>query len=339
MSVFKSLSSKIFALMALAMMLLPSPANAEPTRLDDTEIGTKLNLPVYKWQDKSVQQKGIIFAIHGATLYARRFEAAARHFASEGYTFYAVDLRGFGRWRTEGERFQGGDRKIHYTESEDDILAVLQQIRARNPQEKIYCMGESLGANLGVWVGSTHPDLVSGLILVSPCIRSTFHPSFRSYWFAFRGFLDPDEKQNLAANIRPFLCDDQSATDEYLNDPGINHVLSAKELVKSLKTNTIAIESKEKIPASMPVLIVAGEKDQIYKASAIPPFADEMGSKHKTIDIIPKRGHLLVEYDRVTPEVLGLIDKWLDSNDSKQPNDIATDSSPNRKTVESAAAN
>lgn len=78
-----------------------------------------------------------------------------------------------------------------------------------------------------------------------------------------------------------------------------------------MKTNTLSLLTKQRIPADMPVLVVAGKIDKIYRASAIPAFVDGMGSRKRTVEIIPNRGHLLLESVYVKPEVVGIIDKWL----------------------------
>jgi alpha-beta hydrolase superfamily lysophospholipase len=63
------------------------------------------------------------------------------------------------------------------------------------------------------------------------------------------------------------------------------------------------------------MLIVAGEKDEIYSAKAVPALAEEIGSEHKTVVIEPRRGHLLLETNYVAPEILETIDEWLVKNE------------------------
>jgi alpha-beta hydrolase superfamily lysophospholipase len=298
-----------------SLSLCGTPARADVIRQDKTDIGDALNLPVYKWSDDSVPTKGVILGIHGATLYAKRFETTAKHFAKEGYPVYAVDMRGFGAWRTQGEDFAEGDRKIHYTMSENDLVNVLTKLRSDNPNTKVYCMGESLGANLAVWVGSEHPQLTDGLVLVSPCVKSYLHPTPYLAIDVIKGLIHRERSMSLTHYIKPNLCDDKATTAEYMNDPGIVHAFSPVDVVKSIKTNTIALMSMDKMPQTLPVLVVAGKKDRIYKASAIPPFVAGMGSKRKTVQIIPKRGHLLIESPRVRPDVLSIIDRWLVTSD------------------------
>jgi alpha-beta hydrolase superfamily lysophospholipase len=311
----KYLRHGFLSILALAMSLSATAARADVVRSDITDIGQSLKLPVYKWSDESASAKGVIFAIHGATLYARRFQTAAEHFAQQGYPVYALDLRGFGSWRTNGTEYADGDELIHYQMSENDIVQVLTKLREANPDAKIYCLGESLGANLAVWVGSEHPALADGLVLVSPCVKNCVHIGPRLVVDLVLGFLNPNRNMSLSPYIKPYLCDDRLATAEYIDDPEIRHVLSPVELVKSFKTNTLAIAEMDKMPADLPVLVVAGKRDKIYSSRAIPRFVNGMGSKRKTVEIIPNHGHLLIESPRVRPGVLSIIDGWLSESD------------------------
>ncbi|HEY9717864.1 MAG TPA: alpha/beta fold hydrolase [Trichormus sp.] len=331
----------IFTAAALIAPILAPSAYADVVRYDDTQVGKKLNLPVYKWCDSSVPTKDIVFAIHGATLYARRFEWAAQHLAKEGYPVYALDLRGFGRWRTEGAKFAYGDTGVHYGMSEKDIVQVLQEIKANNPNKKIICMGESLGANLAIWVGSDHANLIDGMILVSPCIKPVLHFSPKSPLYMVHGLLNHDWHMPLGKPIKKYISDDKSVTAEYLSDPNMYYELSAAEFYKSIKTNTLTLADKEKIPAGMPVLVIAGQIDHVYQTAAVKPFVSEMGSEHKTVAVMPNRGHLLIEQPKVSPEVLSIIDHWLQTSETadvaqERTNEAATAVEPTNKTADAA---
>jgi len=319
---FKLSSLKRFLSILIATTALVAPttaiaANGQVVRQDETPIGRELNLPVYEWSDSSVPTKDIIFAIHGATLYARRFEWVAQHLAHEGYPVYALDLRGFGSWRTEGEKFADGDTLVHYGMSEADIVQVLQKIHSKNPDKRIICMGESLGANLAVWVGSNHSDLANGLILVSPCIKPMFHFNPMAPIYLVHGLWNHEWHLPLGAQIKKYLSEDKNVTAEYLSDPMMYHELSAAEFYKSIKTNSLALAAKDKIPATMPVLVIAGQIDRVYQPKAVKPFVAAMGSQRKTLAIIPNRGHLLIEHPAVSPTVLSIIDKWLEKGDTE----------------------
>src|ERR1700754_2147162 len=98
---------KLAMVSAVLALSLSSVARAEVSQTQDSDVGTELKLPVMEWKDDAVATKAIIFGIHGATLYSGTFDHFARHLAAEGYPVYALDMRGFGRWQKEHDKFGG----------------------------------------------------------------------------------------------------------------------------------------------------------------------------------------------------------------------------------------
>jgi alpha-beta hydrolase superfamily lysophospholipase len=286
-------------------------AGAEPVVCQQTVEGKELNLPMCSWTEPGVPTKAIIFAIHGVTFYSETFAEPAKHLASEGYPFYALDMRGFGRWQHESKKFDG-DPGIHYTQTQIDLENVLRKLRSEYPDKKVIVVGESIGANLALWLASKDPDLLDGVILSSPCIRARFHPIPRMLVDSVRGVLYPNARQTTAPYIRKYISEDKRVRDSYFYDPRVVHYMSPVETFKSLKTNTRALLAIKDIPAGMPILILAGRKDQIYSANAIPQFVERLGSENKTIVIEKNKGHILLETKFIEPDVLVKIDDWLE---------------------------
>lgn len=314
------LQNSIWSLFA-SMLFSASGAYAEPVQIQDSKVGQELSLPVMEWKDDTVPTKAIIFGIHGATLYSGTFDHFARHLAAEGYPVYALDMRGYGRWQKEHDTF-GGDKQIHYTQSKADMSEVLGMLRRIYPKEKIFCMGESLGSNMALWLVSNKPELVDGAILSSPCIKKIVHPSPRFVIDVTRGLHDPYKTYDLKPHITPYLSDDPTVTDHYMKDPMINRNLSIADLLKSMRTNSDALKGADKMPADMPLLVVAGAKDQIYRASAIEPFMKTVGSQKKTVYIAPTKGHLLLETTHTDPKIMSEIDSWLSKQVGDSPERI-----------------
>ena len=285
-------------------------AGAEPVVCEQTVEGKALNLPMCSWTEPTVPTKAIIFAIHGVTFYSETFDEPAKHLASEGYPFYALDMRGFGRWQSESKKFDG-DSGIHYSQTQLDLENVLRKLRSEYPDKKIFVIGESIGANLALWLASKDPDLLDGVILSSPCIKARFHPIPRIIVDTFRGVLYPNARQTTAPYIKKYISEDKRVREAYFEDPQVVHYMSPVETFKSLKTNTRAILAVKDIPAQMPILILAGRKDQIYNASAIPQFVAKLGSENKTVVIEKNKGHILLETKFIEPDVLVKIDDWL----------------------------
>ena len=287
-----------------------SPGAAETICSKDTSEGKELNLPIYSWANSAVPTKAIIFAIHGVTLHSGNFDETARHLASEGYPVYAMDMRGFGRWQSEAKTFSGDDG-IHYTQTEQDLEVVLKKLRSEYPDKKTYVLGESIGANLALWLAAKEPEALDGIILSSPCIKACFHPMPRMVVDFFRGCMHPNTRHQTRPYIAHFISDDKRVTEAYFADPLVMHQMSPAEMFKSLKTNTRTLLTVKDIPQQLPILIVAGQKDQIYHAAAIPLFAEQLGSENKTIVIEPNKGHILLETKFVEPRILTVIDNWL----------------------------
>ncbi len=293
-----------------------SPALANPTCNLDNEVADKLNLPVYEWTDPSVPTKGTIVAIHGLTFYAAAYDDFAKHLAQKGYRVYAADMRGFGRWKQESKKF-GGDDKIHFTQSTNDIVRLLTYLNSKSQGEKAICLGESLGANLALQVTAEHPELVQATIVSAPCVKTCVHPKARWAVDFWKGLSHPNKPFNLEPYIEPYLSNDKALTASCMADQNICRSMSVVELIKATKTNKIAIDEIEAIPDTMPVLIMAGEKDRVVKASALPKLVARLKTKDKSLNVLPNKGHLLIEHQKVDANVSEVVDNWLDSRQSQ----------------------
>lgn len=302
---------------ASLVCLSAGAAQADTIREEQVNLGQKLDVPISHWVDQATPTKAVIFAIHGVTLYANRFDHIATQLAKQGYQIYAMDLRGYGRWRTEKDKFSS-DGKVHYTEAQNDLVSVLKAIKETHSDLPIYLMGESLGANMAVWVASTHPELTNGLILSSPCIKRIVHITPRVFIDAPKGFVRPYHEMSLRPYIEPYLSEDPRVTKEYLADPSIYRDLSPADLIKSVKTNSLSVQQTAKIPEDMPVLVLAGKRDKIYSAKAIPKFVKSLPCKDKQVYILEDKGHLLIEHEFVSPDVMAHIDGWLVERNNKR---------------------
>lgn len=307
-------------------------ASAEPVCNVDSKIGEELNLPVYEWIDESVPRKGIIVAIHGLTFYADAYDKLARHLASEGYVFYAADLRGFGRWKTDYKKF-GGDDQVHFTQSKEDLTRLAKKLRAENPDARMICLGESLGANYALWAMSEEGgELFDGAVVFAPGVKTRVHPQARWAVDFFRGLRHPKKPMNLEPYITPYLSNDRTVTETCLKDPLICKELSPVELIKVAITNKKSIAKVGDIPADKPIMIVAGDEDAVFKTSAIHNWAKRIGSNNVSIHELPNKGHLMLESQDVDMGVVGIVDEWLGNVKATTPeeNAVATGISETR---------
>jgi alpha-beta hydrolase superfamily lysophospholipase len=301
-----SLSLAVFAAFNTQAVL------SEPTGKLTCDIGKELNLPVTEWLDKSKETKGIVIAVHGLTLYAGAFEPIATKLAAQGFHVYALDMRGFGRWMSEGKNF-GGDERIHVEQSRTDLVALVERVRRDNPTKKIFFLGESQGANLALWVIENHPQLTDGAIIASPCYHTRVHPSPRWLIDGVKELVLFDKPLNLTPYTRPYLTNDPVLTEKCDSDPLVNRKMTPDELVKCLIENKHAMKEAREIPADYPILMVAGSKDGVFKSSTLAKETKKFGdSKEVSLNMLPGKGHLLIEHQPVDAKIGELVDSWLD---------------------------
>jgi alpha-beta hydrolase superfamily lysophospholipase len=294
----------------LLATLFAQAAYSAPVCDANGELRNRFNLPVYEWSDPDVLPKATIVAVHGLTFYAAAYDDLASELAEKGYRFIAIDMRGFGRWQNENDKF-GGDNLIHFTQTYDDVLKLITTLKQEQPELKLFAMGESLGANVALDLVSRNPDLCDGVILGSPCYKAKIHPKPRWAIDMVKGLQNPNRKLNLTPYITPYLSHSKELTTACLKDKRICRNLSPVELVKAQRTISWALLHVDKLPEEFPVLVVAGELDAVYNTKSLPGLFKTFGTKRIDVNIFPDRGHLLLEHQSVMPEISSIFDRWL----------------------------
>ena len=276
----------------------------------DEQLSRKLNFPVYVWSNGTTPPQAVIIAIHGMTLHGRRFDTIAQHLADNNYCVVATDLRGFGD-RQELPLNKDGRTAVHYKLSESDMMSLVRAAKTQYGATKVYCMGESLGANLAIDLAAKNPDLINGVMACSPCVKLTTDFSPRTIRDVVKAFIHPYRPISVKPYVADKLSEDKRVVESYLGDPLVRTTLSAPELLKSLGANKHALTSIGLLPSEMPLLIIAGEKDRIYDSHSLLSFVSKSSSHRTQLQIESNLGHLLIEHAFVKPEVLAAIDVWL----------------------------
>ena len=297
--------------LAILTTILDNKAMAVPVRIDNSQIGKQLNLPIYEWIDKNKKQKGTIIAIHGLTLYAASWDNYAKHLASKGFRVLALDQRGFGRWRTQSSKF-GGTDKVEISRSEQDLLDLVTIVRQNKSQQKLFLLGESLGSNMALLLCSEHPELMDGAILAALCYKARIHPK-PAYWIKdlAKEIIRPNAPLNLTPYSAPYLTNDPMVAKSCDADPIINRKLTPAELVKFDRLNDNAISAAKSLPLNFSLLLISGSQDAMFKSGDLADLVPKFGSKNITLRLMMGKGHLLLEHQRVDPQIVALIDTWL----------------------------
>jgi acylglycerol lipase len=293
-------------IIAAAMILgLCSPSFAG-VELDEQGPMTKqLNLPVYQWVDTSLPTNAVVIAVHGMTLHSGLFDHAARYLAGNGYPVYAADLRGFGRW------WHDGKKDINFVQSEQDVMALAAALRNIYPHVSIFVLGESLGGNVAIRIACKHPSIFDGVILSSAAIaRKPFLTMHVVEQFPDE-VAHPKKLRDITAYIDHFVSSNKTVTDEILSDPLVRKRISIWEAILSEKELAGATDYANKMPSSLPVLVLQGGEDKNLKLPASFQFCSKLKTQDLTIRMFPDQGHVLLETAYSSPEVLQGISDWI----------------------------
>lgn len=303
--------STVCATAGALQIALPLPAQADPICIIDNTMAKQLDLPILAWTDRTKTRKANIVAVPGLTLYAASWDAFAKHLASRGYRVYSLDMRGFGRWRTEGSKWNGNN-KIEIAQSQQDLLDLVTTLRQRHPKEKLYILGESLGSNMGLALIEDHPELADGAILGSLCHNTRIHPH-PIHWAAdaVKEVVRPNKPLNLEPYAAPYLTNDPVLAKQCDNDPMIFRKMTPAELVKVDVLDDKAVSGAKKLPANFPICLIAGYQDAMFKQELLPKVILKWGTQNVSLNYVKGGGHLLMEHQPVNPKVAAIVDGWL----------------------------
>ncbi len=285
-------------------------------REDNGQIATALNLPIYTWQQVGQAPRAVIVTIHGTTLHGAVFDTLASNLAKEGYLVVSPDLRGFGRWYLGKGQFapQGS---VSYTKSKVDLLKVLAALRKEYANLPIFCVGESLGANVSLWLASTSPNYLDGAIISNPCVKRRFDLCSTMIIDTVKTLLSHKRQIPLAPYARRFLSEDPRIVQAYLADPLIRKSLNVIETFQGLNANKSALLYIDQIPADLPVLVIAGSKDRMFNSKKIKPLLARTKIRDQQICWLPGKGHIQLETPYINETVASTMSTWLSVKTTK----------------------
>jgi alpha-beta hydrolase superfamily lysophospholipase len=296
----------------LALALVPCallPGNAEVLRKENGALSKTLNIPLYEWSDADQKAKGVVVAVHGLIKYGGVFDCLGKHLAGNGFIVVAPDMRGYGHWQDDCR--EKSEHKISYDKSYQDLVALTTAMHNQYPKLPIFCIGESLGADLVIHLSAEHANLTNGLILASPAIE---HYHFVNSYTIEQVLLlasNPDRQVNLVPYIKTVTSEDPQIVSDSLKDPMERKSLTVWDLLRSRKLMRSTLSYADAIPSNVPVLIIQGSADRLIKAKGAFVLASHLHSTDQTVRWLAERGHILLETSHVPPSTLDNIDSWL----------------------------
>ncbi|CRI66482.1 Lysophospholipase [Thiocapsa sp. KS1] len=279
-------------------------------RMDD---GYRLPLRVWTGAD---QPQMVVLGLHGFNDYANAFAPLGRELASAGITTYAVDQRGFGAAALPG-RWHGSERLVA------DLRNLVDLLRARHPDARLYVVGESMGGAVVLAATAQGPLPVDGLILIAPAVwsRDTMP------WYQ-RLALDG------AVRTLPWL----KLTGEGIRLSPSDHV----EMLQAMGADPLVIKATrvdalwgitdlmDRAQAAAhylqtPALLLYGEHDEIIPKNAFCRFLGKLPRSEPGLTFaLYEHGWHMLPRDRQGARVRADIAAWLEARDAPLPSGETT---------------
>jgi acylglycerol lipase len=223
------------------------------------------------------QPKAILLVAHGLAEHSGRYKNLVDYFVPKGYAVYAFDYRGHGK--SEGMR--------SYVDRFDDYLTDLKtffdRVREKQPDAKIFLVGHSLGATIGVAYALEHQQEMAGLIVSGPSLVATSTVS--TALIAIAGVISAlAPKMGVTIIDASTISRDQAVVDAYGNDSlvfrGKIPARTGAELAKMWKTLP---EQMSEI--KLPLLIMQGTADRLANSESSKLLYEQSSSKDKTLEL------------------------------------------------------
>lgn len=229
--------------------------------------------------------KAVLLLVHGLGAHSGRWLFLADFFLKNNISSYSLELRGFGE--TRGLRGHVDSLNVYF----EDIRRLHRIIKEENPGRKIFILGESLGGVIAFLTAIYEPDLVSGLICISPAFKSRLKLSPLGYLDIFLSAIYNPKKQ-FHMPFNSGMCtrdtDYQKAMDA---DERELRLASARLLFGIALSQARSILLKERL--TTPVLFLVAGQDKLVDPAASLSIFKGLKLKDKTIIEYPAMYHAL----------------------------------------------
>ena len=158
--------------------VIPETASA---RIDTNRVNeSAIDPPVFVASDSyplryrlwpAAESCGAILALHGIQSHSGWYEFSSTCFAAGGFDVWFCDRRGSGQNALQRGHAVHADRLVN------DVVQFLTFVRAQTAPRPVLLMGISWGGKLATVVADRRPDLLDGLVLMSPGLVPKVQPS------------------------------------------------------------------------------------------------------------------------------------------------------------------
>ena len=237
-----------------------------------------------------------VIYLHGLESHLEWFSNLAEFLNKNGMNIYAFDRRGSGlnkdRTSSSGE----------YLSS--DLKSFIDLVKREHPDSKIFLIGLCLGGKIAINFFSSYPNLLDGLVLISPSLKSRLRFSFfdkLSILFGpNRNFKVPIEDEMFTRNKRylEYIGQDK---DRLRYVPG-RFLLEVSNIDRNIKQASRNMR--------LPMLLMLAGTDEIIDTNSVKRWFEKLPSPDKTIKVYKDYYHILT-FEEKSGEVMDDIVDWI----------------------------
>lgn len=255
------------------------------------------------WQAQG-SPRAVVILIHGFNAHSGYMEYPAEQFAANGYSCYALDLRG--RGQSEGERFYVEQLSDYL----DDVQTLVDIARLEHPGLPVFVLGHSAGGVIATSYVYEHQAEIAGLI----CESFAYDVGLpNAVSLLLKGISHITPHLHVFSLNNADFSRDAAAVDRMNNDPLIANESQPAETGAVLLRAADALT--EHFPSfKVPVLIIHGTADKATRPAGSEKFFDLAGSSDKTLKLYEGHYHdLLNDVDKeiVMADILAWVDARL----------------------------
>ena len=265
------------------------------------------NKPVFYRQWQGDTDKPILVYLHGIESHTEWFIDTAQKLKDKGLSVYAMERRGSGVNKEDRGHME------NYQVLVEDLRETIELIRTENPGQKVYLIGLCWGGKLAVTFSSEYQDLIDGLILISPALKTQIDLSLpQKLNVLCSAFLKP--KKLIDIPIEPeMFTKNPKYLDFIKNDTHRLTRATARFFFETNKMDMRILKTPSKI--KVPVVLFMAGNDCVVDNDGVKKWFDRCGSLDKTSKMYQGSCHSL-EFEEEAEGLVGDITNWINERKS-----------------------
>ncbi len=296
------------AALLLVLVFLIGHASPSFARTADSTLRDHLHLAELEGEgwvpDAQQKLKGIIVCTHGFALNANSYANYAERVSKEGFAVFALDARGFGKWRVKNK-----DAKLDLNLTVSDTMKLLEYLKKEFPRVPIFLLGESMGGAVALTTAAKYEGRLDGVIASVPAARR-FDQKKSIFTVGARLLFAPDKEFDVSRNLVSKALSCEQLQEKWISDPQNRLHLSAKELLQFQTFMNNATKLSANITRA-PVLIIQGCGDTLVRPDATIKLYNSIADKDKQLLLVGEAEHLIFQKGLMSRLTFDMVLAWL----------------------------